>query len=59
MNKKFHWWKGDIVRYQRLNITYYTVPSNGTYVQTNDGLGKRPKHVVALTLKVRYVNKAP
>jgi len=30
-----------------------------THVQPDDGLVKRPKHVFALALKVRYVNKFP
>jgi hypothetical protein len=44
------------VRYQRLNIAFCMVASNRIYDQRDDGLEKRPKHVV--TLKVRYVNKA-
>ena len=39
------------------NISYCIVASNRIYDQPDDGLRKRPKHVVAP--KVRYVNKAP
>jgi hypothetical protein len=57
MNKKFYRWKRDLVRYQRLNIAYCIVAWNSIYDQPDDGLEKRPKHVVAP--KIRYVNKAP
>jgi hypothetical protein len=56
MNKKFYQWKRDLVRYKRLNIAYCVVASNRIYDRPDDGLEKRPKHVVAP--EVRYVNKA-
>jgi hypothetical protein len=40
----------------RLNIAYCVVASNRIHDQPDDGLEKRPKHVVVP--KIRYVNKA-
>ena len=41
MNKKFYWWKLDLVGYKRLNIACCVVLSNRTYVQPDDGLDKK------------------